>query len=222
MLQLVLPVVLPQRCAGCRTPGPPLCDVCRDGFIRLSPPLCARCGSPSAWPVRRCAECAGRRLAFASARAAILYDERARRFVGEWKEGGRRRLARDAARLVVETLAPPNVSTIAFVPADGDRSLRRGHRPAQALALELGRRWQLPVEPLLRRTRRVERQRGLSLQERRRNVVRAFAPCRGAPRRVCLVDDVYTSGATAAAAASALRKGGARHVEVVTLARAVR
>jgi ComF family protein len=172
--------------------------------------------------VRRCAECAGRRIAFAAARAAIVYDECARRFMSAWKEGGRRRLAREAAALVVEVIATPNVAAIAFVPADDDRSLKRGHRPAEALAQELGRLWDVPVEPLLRRTRRVERQRGLSLKERRRNVASAFAPARASPPRVCLVDDVYTSGATAAAAASALRKGGARHVEVVTLARAVR
>lgn len=218
----MLQVVLPQRCAGCRVPGPALCDACRDALIRLSPPLCARCGSPSAWPVRRCAECAGRRIAFAAARAAIVYDERARRFVSAWKEGGQRRLAREAARLVADALEPPRVAALAFVPSDDDRSLRRGHRPAESLAHELGRLWELPVETLVRRTRRVERQRGLRLEERRRNVASAFAPAGSSPPRVCLVDDVYTSGATAAASSSALRKGGARHVEVVTLARAVR
>ncbi len=78
------------------------------------------------------------------------------------------------------------------------------------------------MQVLLRRSRFVHRQRGLGLAERRRNVAGAFAPARVAPARVCLIDDVYTSGATAAAAASALRRGGARRVEVVTLARAVR
>jgi ComF family protein len=218
----VLQLVLPQRCAACRELGDALCSVCQDRLVRISPPLCARCGAPGAWPVRRCAECAGRRIAFASARAAILYDDRARLLVSAWKERGLRCLARDAANLIVETLAPPNVAALAFVPGDDDRSLRRGHRPAEALALELGKRWELPVQVLLRRTRRVERQRGLSLQERRRNVAAAFGPAGDSPPRVCLVDDVYTSGATASAAASALRKGGARHVEVVTLARAVR
>jgi predicted amidophosphoribosyltransferase len=78
------------------------------------------------------------------------------------------------------------------------------------------------VASLVRRARSVERQRGLGLQARRRNVRGAFASARASPTRVCLVDDVYTSGATAGAAASALRHGGARRVEVVTLARAVR
>jgi predicted amidophosphoribosyltransferase len=70
--------------------------------------------------------------------------------------------------------------------------------------------------------RNVDRQRGLGFRERQRNVRGAFEPARASPPRVCLVDDVYTSGATASAAASALRKGGAREVEVVTFARAVR
>ena len=152
----------------------------------------------------------------------MVYDARAKRFVQAWKERGLRHLAREAASLVAETLAPPRVAALAFIPADGDRALRRGHRPAEALARELAGIWLLPVEPLLRRARSVEQQRGLGLAARRRNVRGAFAPARASPGRVCLVDDVYTSGATAAAAASALRKGGARRVEVVTLARAVR
>jgi predicted amidophosphoribosyltransferase len=219
---VLLELLLPSRCAGCDVPGGIFCAACRDALIRLTPPLCARCGSPGAWPVRRCAECAGRRIAFASARAALVYDARARRFVQAWKERGLRHLARDAAALVSETLSRPDVAALAFVPADAERSLRRGHRPAESLARELGIVWRLPVEPLVRRARAVERQRGLGLAARRRNVRGAFAPARASPQRVCLVDDVYTSGATASAAASALRKAGARRVEVVTLARAVR
>ena len=215
-------MLLPQRCAACEAPGPALCVACRDSLVRLSPPFCARCGAPGAWPVRRCAECSGRRIAFATARAAIVYDAPARRFVQAWKERGQRRLAREAASLVAETLSRPDVATIAFVPSDGERALQRGHRPAEALARELGRVWELPVAGLVRRCRSVDRQRGLGLKERRRNVAGAFASARASPARVCLVDDVYTSGATAAAAASALRRGGAREVEVVTLARAVR
>jgi predicted amidophosphoribosyltransferase len=220
---VLLDVLLPTRCSACEARGSSVfCSGCRDALIRLAPPLCARCGSPGAWPVRRCAECSGRRIAFATARAAIVYDARARRFVHAWKERGLRSLAREAGSLVAETLSRPEVAALTYVPADGDRSLKRGHRPAESLARELGRIWRLPVEPLVRRARTVERQRGLGLVERRRNVRGAFAPARASPGRVCLVDDVYTSGATASAAATALRKGGARRVEVVTLARAVR
>lgn len=218
----LLDLILPVRCVVCGVHGEQLCDPCRHALPRLGPPLCDRCGKPTEWPVRRCGECAGRRLAFASARAAVAYDDRVRRLVRAWKDRGLRTLAAEAAGVVAETLPPPDVAALAFVPADRGRGLERGYHPAELLARELGWRWSLPLPPLLRRTRPAARQRGLSLPDRRRNVAGAFAPAGQSPPCVCLVDDVYTSGSTAAAAASALRKGGARRVEVVTFARVVR
>ena len=218
----LLDLILPVRCVVCATSGEQLCPSCREALPRLRPPLCARCGKPSEWPVRRCSECAGRRLAFASARAAVAYDDRVRRFVRGWKERGLRTLAAAAADAVADALSAPEVAALTFVPADRARGLERGHQPVERLARELAARWSLPAEALLARTRPATRQRGLSLADRRRNVAGAFAPAREAPRSVCLVDDVYTSGSTANAAASALRKAGARRVEVVTFARVVR
>ena len=218
----MLDVLLPRRCLVCRRPGGQLCAACLESLPRITPPLCVRCGAPTAWPVERCRECAGRRLAFAAARAAVVYDEAVRTIVAGWKERGLRGLAALAADLVADAVPRPAADALAFVPPDGDRSLRRGHHPAERLARELGRRWELPAAALLARARTLPRQRGLPLQERRRNVRGAFRPARAAPPAVCLVDDVYTSGATAAAAASALRRGGARRVEVITFARAVR
>jgi predicted amidophosphoribosyltransferase len=172
--------------------------------------------------VRRCAECSGRRLAFAKARSAIVYDASARTLVRVWKEHARSRLAAEAAALVAEVVPQPEVELVTFVPGDPERALQRGRIAPAGLAEALGAAWAIPALGLLRRTRSLERQRGLGLAERRRNV-RGSVVARGdVPRRVCVVDDVYTSGATADACASALRKAGARHVEVVTLARAVR
>ena len=218
----MLDLLLPQRCLGCGTSGAVLCGGCAERLPRLGSTLCERCGAPTAWPVRRCRECAGRRLAFASARAAVAYEGTVRALVAAWKERGLRRLAALAAELVVESVARPDVVALCFVPPDGDRSLERGHHPAERLARELGRRWELPVEPLVRRTHSTPPQRGLGLADRRRNVARAFTAAAKPPSTVGVVDDVYTSGATANAAASALRKAGTRRVEVVTFARAVR
>ncbi len=195
---------------------------CRSGLRRIGPPACERCGAPTAWPVRRCLECAGRRLAFARARAAVEYDERVRRIVSAWKERGLRRLAAWAAEIVVETVPQPNVSCLAFVPADPDRRLRRGHHAAERLAVELASAWGLGLEPLLVRSRGSPRQRELTRLERRRNVATAFQAVRSVPVSVALVDDVYTTGSTANAAASKLRKEGARRVEIVTFARTIR
>ena len=218
----LLDLILPVRCVVCGTGGEQLCPACRDALPRLAEPLCARCGAPTAWPVQRCRECAGRRLAFASARAAVAYDPAVRQLVRAWKERGLRTLAAAAADTVADALPSPAVAALAFVPPDRARGLERGHQPAERLARELGERWSLPVQALLGRARPATRQRGLSLADRRRNVAGAFAPAHESPARVALVDDVYTSGSTVNAAAGALRKGGARRVEVVTFARVVR
>jgi ComF family protein len=221
-VESVLDLLLPQRCAVCSLPGSQLCGGCRSGLTRIEPPLCDRCGAPTAWPVSRCRECSGRRLAFASARAAVRYDDGVRRLVAAWKERGLRRLATIAADVVVETIERPAVAALAFVPPDRDRTLKRGHHAAERLARELAARWELPVAALLSRGGAAPRQRGLTRAERRRNLAAAFAVRGSVPTRIALVDDVYTTGASAHFAASALRKAGARRVEVVTFARTIR
>jgi predicted amidophosphoribosyltransferase len=145
-----------------------------------------------------------------------------RPFVSAWKEHGLRHLAEEAADIIATTVERPAVDALAFVPPDGDRSLKRGHHPAERLARDLGAYWELRIVPALGRARTPRPQRGLSLAERRRNVAGAFVAAARVPAKVALVDDVYTTGSTASAASSALRRAGARRVEVVTFARAVR
>jgi predicted amidophosphoribosyltransferase len=152
----------------------------------------------------------------------VEYGAGARRAVVAWKERGLRKLAGWAATVVEATVPRPNAAALVWVPPDPDRRLWRGHHAAEFLARELGAAWELPVTGVLERARGSPRQRGSSRADRRRNVANAFTPTAVVPSRIALVDDVYTTGATAHAAASALRKGGADHVEVVTFARTIR
>jgi ComF family protein len=217
----LLDLLVPERCAACGSGERIVCEACLAALRPLRGPLCARCGAPTAWPVERCAECAGRRLSFVRARAAVAYEDPARRLVAAWKERGQRRLASVFAALVEEVVPRPDVHAVTFIPGDRDRSLWRGQNTAEVLAGLVALRWEMPVEPLLVRRRRIRPQRGLSRPERRRNVRDAFEAARP-PATVALVDDVYTTGATAVAAATELRRAGARAVHVVTFARAVR
>jgi predicted amidophosphoribosyltransferase len=217
----VLDLLLPERCAACGRGERIVCASCLAALRLLRGPLCARCGAPTAWPVDRCAECSGRRLAFSWARAAVAYEGPARALVAAWKERGRRRLARTCAELLVEIVPRPAVEMVTFIPADPARGHWRGQNPAEALARLVAFEWDLPVEPLLERTRRVPPQRGLTRPARRQNVRGAFSAT-AAPKTVILIDDVYTTGATVGAAATELRRAGARAVCVATFARAVR
>jgi ComF family protein len=217
----LLDLLLPRRCVACGVPAEAICGICRTRLRRITPG-CTRCGAPTAWPVERCRDCTGRRIAFATARSAVAYDDVARLLVAAWKERGQRTLATLAAEIVAEAVPRPGAYTITFVPADSVRLIERGHNPAERLAKELARLWELPSVGLLRRRSGVRPQRGLSPAERRRNVKGVFEATAEVPRALALVDDVYTTGATVSAAASALRKGGARRVEIITFARVVR
>jgi len=152
----------------------------------------------------------------------VVYDDRARLFARAWKERGRRGLADEAAGLIAEVVARPAADALVPVPGDPERALERGDVPPRGLAAALSGVWGISVGELLVRKHSLRRQRGLSLEERRRNVRSSVLPRGQPPPAVCVVDDVYASGATADACARALRGAGARRVEVVTFARALR
>ena len=140
-----------------------------------------------------------------------------------WKERGLRRVGDLAAGLVVDLVERPVADVITYIPPDPLRQLTRAAHPAETLARSLGLRWQIEAAALLdRRSARSTRQAGLGRPARLANVRNAFDACRAASGTVVLVDDVYTTGATAAAGAAALRRAGAARVEVVTFARVVR
>jgi ComF family protein len=221
-IRRLLDIFLPERCASCGAGERIVCSTCLTDLRLLQEPLCARCGAPTAWPVARCAECSSRRLSFACARAAVAYEGTARPLVAAWKERGRRGLTSVFADLVVEVVPRPNAEALTFVPADPARGLWRGQNPAETLARRLGLAWHLPVTSFLKRARQAPPQRGLTRSERRQNVRGAFAVTTSPPPSLILVDDVYTTGATVGAAATELRRAGARSVQVVTFARAVR
>ena len=181
----LLDLLFPSRCAACgRAWARHLRRVAGAALVRLRGPLCA--------PLRRADRVAGRplpRVLGPTSRVRLGPRRRCLRRGAPVRSCGR---GRSAASARSPPLPPsswptscrdPAADVITYIPPDGDRSLRRGHHPARALAGELGALWEIDVLPLLVRTRPVGRQTGLSLGERRRNVRGAFAATRAACRR---------------------------------------
>jgi len=231
-----LDALLPPRCLSCGTlverPGV-LCPACWKGIAFHGPPQCASCGLPFEFDLgvdALCGACAREAPPFARARAVMRYDRNSRRLLLGFKHGDRTDgapaygawLARAGAELV------PGADVIVPVPLHRLRLFTRRYNQAAMLAHALGREVGLPVVTNLLIRRRFTRPQGrLSPAARRRNVAGAFAvqPTSAralAGRRVLLIDDVLTTGATVSACARVLRRGGAATVDVLVLARAVR
>jgi predicted amidophosphoribosyltransferase len=213
-------LLAPPGCGICLAGPGPVCARCLAALPLLDGPRCGRCGTPTLRDVRECRACRGRRLGFGSARAAILYAGRARDLVHAFKDGGQRALASPAAGLVAVVVEPPPADVVTWVAADRWRLIHRGYHPPELLARELARRWGLEAEPLLEAAAWRRPQRGLDVAARRANVRDVFRARPAGGRRIALVDDVHTTGATLSAAAAALRRAGAQEVHAVALARA--
>lgn len=236
----VLDAVLPPLCLGCNEivgePGG-LCAACWQDFSFVSAPHCACCGTPFEEDLGAealCAGCLARRPHYNRARAALIYDDQSRRLILPFKHGDRTDIARACgdwmARAGAELLA--SADFVAPVPLHWRRLFMRRYNQAALLARVLVRQLVPPhkvrlAPDLLRRHRWTGSQTGLRARERRRNVREAFdvhphwrSEVTG--KRILLVDDVLTTGATVEACSRVLERAGADCVDVLTLARVIR
>ena len=164
---------------------------------------------------------------FDRARSFGTYEGDLRKLIHLMKYDGMRPLAKELGRRLAETAKGfEEVDFLVPVPLYRWRWWRRGFNQAELLSAAIARATGIPARPrLLRRTRATESQAGLSNHRRRVNVAGAFAaprPREVRGRRILLVDDVMTTGATLDACAKALKRAGAEYVGAVTSARARR
>lgn len=221
MLQRALDVVFPPRCAGCGAGAWPFCDLCRGDLIALAPPWCDRCGAPSpVGPVQGCRDCPPHVIA--RARAPFAFEGPARQAVHHLKYRGVRGVGRALGAAMAST-APLGADVVTWVPLTRRRKAERGFDQAKVLAVEVARNAGLPARSLLKRVRSTGPQAKRDAAERRAAMRGSFL-IRGrtaVPANVLLVDDVLTTGATAAACAEALLDAGSSQVLLVVGARAL-
>lgn len=233
----VLDLLLPPRCLGCGEPVErqgALCAACWTPIRFLHPPWCERCG----WPLphdgpgpQACPACHERPPPWDRGRAALAYDEASRGLVLRFKHAERIEAATTFARWLAaagrDLLA--DAELLLPVPLHRWRLWRRGYNQSGLLARHLSRLVGVPWSPAtLLRCRATASQQGLGASARRANVtarafaVRAERRATIAGRRVVLIDDVLTTGATLGACTRVLRDAGAARVDVLVLARVVK
>ena len=230
----VIDGVLPPRCLACGVAvdePDALCATCWNAMSFLAAPWCAVCGLPFAHPLEAgavCGACAGNPPRWDRARAVLRYDRHSRSLVLALKHGDRTHLARSLGlwmhRAGSEVL--DGADLLVPVPLHWTRLYARRYNQAALLAHAVRAAGGPPVAPdWLVRRRRTPMQGRLGPPARARNVQGAFALREGrsvAGKRLVLIDDVLTTGATVGECARVLRRAGASWIGVLTLARAVR
>lgn len=199
----------------------------------LDRPWCVQCGAPFVFPVYEdmaCPACIARPPAFTMARSAFLYDAQSRALVLALKHAGRTDALSAYGRWMARAGAQALDGADMLIPVPLHRARLRKRRFNQSLLLAraVSRVTGAPVAAhVLARVRDTSTQGGLSAGGRKRNVagafrVRAASAAHLEGKRVVLVDDVHTTGATLSACARALKRGGAKNVNAITLARVVK
>lgn len=234
----VLDFLLPSRCLGCDDrlpldgPAEPVCAACLSRLRAPPWPRCPRCHFPSGTGrgAASCLACREWAPALRGARSAVILEDPAERLVHALKYEGWRELAPVMAARMETLELPAEASTraavVAPVPTTPGRRRQRGYNQARLIAEAYGLGKGLDVVEALARRSRGGSQVSLRPSQRRTNVRGAFVatpsgPARVRGRHVLLVDDVLTTGATAAEAAGVLERAGADGVSVITFARAL-
>ncbi len=225
-----LELLFPARanCLGCGdvlgADGEFLCDACQALLLPVHDKKgerCQRCGRPGRWD-KRCKTCRDWPDTVALARYAYAYRRPVDRMIRQMKYGGVTMLTDWMGDEILRMLRAegfPACDLVAPVPMHKSRRRARGFNHAELIARRVALGLGVPMELAVRRTRNTRQQATLSLRRRRGNLRGAFqADARAAGRRVLLVDDVRTSGATAIGCADALMAAGAAAVFVATLA----
>lgn len=220
----ILDWLYPPRCGGCNRLYSRWCSHCREQVRLVQPPLCERCGK-MIQAGRICAECHSSSPAFAALRSWAVYEGGLRHAILRLKYEGDLALGEILARPMLELLQTLgwDFELVIPVPISLARKKERGYNQASLLALPIALGWGAAYRPeALKKVRDTPSQVGLTVAQRRQNVLDAFEAQEKfvSGRSVLVVDDVTTSGATMEASSRALKNAGTRQVFGITLARA--
>jgi predicted amidophosphoribosyltransferase len=237
----VLSVLFPPRCVGCRDFETYLCSSCRGTLVEIGPDACPRCGEPGPRPLvaGRCSHCMSSDLSYSGVRSAFQHQGAARSLVAEFKFGGQPVLGRLMSELAgpvftqyLSSVGARDRVLVTWVPSHRAARRERGYNQAEVLARALASgSAPMRAADLVEKKTATRHQKELGKAGRQSNLRGAFVlkPAGAAlsdpgfteVEAIVLVDDVYTTGATAQEVSSVLVAGTGVPVYVFTFSRAV-
>ncbi len=223
---IALDLIFPQKCIGCGKEGIVLCPSCRVSLPAIKPPLCPLCGRPQSSGIL-CPGCVSWQATIDGIRSSFRFEGVAQQAVYQLKYRNLRVLAGPLAGLMNDYLAENDIpgDVLVPVPLHKKRIRERGYNQSALLAKYLGKLAGMPVvdDCLVRRIHTPPQARTANVEERRNNIEGAFT-CRDerlSGRKVLLIDDVSTSGATLDACAEVLKETGVKSVWGLTFTREI-
>ncbi len=220
-------LLFPKRCVGCDVEGAFLCSECNDGLPPLEPPYCFICSQPGDLMMRLCRRCWERPLQIDSIRSPYRFEGAIRNAVHSLKYRNLRAMAPVLAGLLADFVVSQSkeADLLVPVPLHPKRERSRGYNQSLLLARETGALLNMETSnDALRRVQNTPSQASVSSEDERwANVVNAFqaSPDLVGGKRVIILDDVCTTGATLEACSLALKAAGAVSTQGLTLAREV-
>ncbi len=222
-------LLYPPRCPICeslrdvRKAG--ICSNCRKKISYASEPRCKKCGKKLKREIAEyCEDCRKCQHEFTQARASWLYQDPVRGAVYRFKNCNRREYAFVFAEEMIRSnaiwLSNIKADFIVPIPLHKKKRRQRGYNQAELLAAEISKRSGIPLrKDLLYKRKETRQQKSLTRQERKANLKDAFWVKEKITKEqsFLLIDDVYTTGSTADAAASVLKEAGAKEVYLLCL-----
>lgn len=230
----LLDFLLPPHCPICKKRTQSLHTLCPECFTSLrfiTKPMCVKCGRPFEYQLNEellCGSCLTKKVPFHKARAALVYDSFSKDLILPFKHADHIELAPLLTNFMEQAGSDlfPETDLLIAVPLHRYRLMKRKYNQAGILAKNLSKRIEKPYYPnVLYRSKYTQSQGHLHANERKRNVAKAFTvknPHLIKGKRILLIDDVMTSGATLNECAKMLKRNGAKQVSYLTLSRVLK
>lgn len=233
LYESIVDIVYPRRCPVCSDIVIPksekICPDCRNKLQIIKEPRCKKCSKPiERQEVEYCFDCSTRQFHYRYGISLWVYDKTMRKSIADYKYKGKKEFAdfytEELLKYYRENILKIMPDALIPVPLHKSKQLKRGFNQAELLARGIGKELHIPViTSVLYRNKKTLPQKELSNKERLKNLQQAFQidlkelHKNEMPRRVILVDDIYTTGSTIEACCTALRNAGVEEVYFISL-----